>query len=206
MTTRRHIFASFLFLTTLTPALATGKQHDLIEVRQLCPTIKLDIKYATPNNLTGKPVYDSGRCFLRASTAQKIAEVQAELATIGLGLKIWDGYRPLSVQKIFWKIIPDERYIANPAKGSKHNRGSAVDCTLVDQQGNELEMPSGFDDFSEKAHRNYKAMTAAAAKNCKLLETIMAKHGFSFFYSEWWHFDDADWQKYDLLDIPFAQL
>lgn len=201
------ILISLLFIAlSLTPLLATSPKDNLVEVCTLCPTIKLDIRYATTNNFTGKQVYESARCFLCASTAQKIAAVQAELATMGLGLKIWDGYRPLSVQKIFWKLIPDERYVANPSKGSRHNRGTAVDCTLIDNQGNELEMPSLFDDFSEKASRNYKTMTPTAAKNCNLLETIMAKHGFSFIYSEWWHFDDLNWEKYELLDIPFAQL
>ncbi len=190
----------YLFFTFVTRA------HDLVELCTINPNIKLDIRYATTNNFTKKKVYKSPRCFLCKATAQKIDRVQKELEKIGLGLKIWDGYRPRSVQYIFWKLVPNPQYVANPQKGSNHNRGTAVDCTLVDKNGKELEMPSEFDDFSAKAHRNYNAMTPEAAKNCKLLENIMVKHGFRFNYSEWWHFDDVDYKKYNLLDITFSEL
>lgn len=182
------------------------KAHDLVEICLINPNIKLDIRYATAHNFTGKPVYKQARCFLRKATAQKIDAVQKKLETMGLGLKIWDAYRPRSVQYIFWNLTPDKRYVADPKKGSKHNRGAAVDCTLVNKYGRELEMPSEFDEFSEQAHRNYDKMTFKAAKNCKLLESLMVKHGFSFINHEWWHFDDVDWKQYDLLDIPFDQL
>jgi len=185
---------------------AKQNNHDLVEIKTENTGIILDIKYATEHNFTGQAVYESPRCFLRKKTAQKILAVHKELEALGLGLKIWDGYRPHSVQYIFWVVTPDRRYVADPNKGSKHNRGSAVDCTLVDKNGNELEMPSVFDDFSEKAHRNYETMSPQAAKNCKLLETLMAKHGFKPLPHEWWHFDDVDWRQYDLLDIPFSEL
>lgn len=111
------------------------------------------------------------------------------------------------MQRTFWKICPDPNYVADPAKGSKHNRGSAVDVTLVDKvTGKELVMPSEFDDFTEKAHRDYAKMPPEAGRNCKLLELIMVKHGFIPLPTEWWHFDDNNWQNYDLLDQDFDQL
>ncbi len=182
-------------------------QHDLIEVNRVIPSITLDIRYATADNFTKHVVYPSAKCYLRQKTTLKLQRVQEELQTIGLGLKIFDGYRPKSIQKIFWSLVPDERYVADPQKGSKHNRGAAVDVTLIDlatQQ--ELLMPSAFDDFSKKAHRDYAAMNALEARNCKLLELIMVKHGFEPLPTEWWHFDDEDWQSYDLLDISFETL
>lgn len=182
-------------------------QHDLVEVKRLIPTIKLDIRYATPENFTKHTVYPSAKCYLRHKTVLKLREVQKELETLGLGLKIFDGYRPRSIQKTFWALVPDERYVANPEKGSKHNRGAAVDLTLIDlSTGQELSMPSAFDDFTTKAHRDYKAMNSTDARNCKLLELIMVKHDFEPLPTEWWHFDDKDWQLYDLIDIPFEEL
>lgn len=197
------VVASLFSLYKLTSA----TPHNLVDVKQVNPSLQLDIRYATPDNFTKQPVYTSARCYLRSSTALKLDKVQKELQELGLSLKIFDGYRPLSVQKIFWQLVPDERYVGNPAKGSKHNRGSAVDVTVVEQATNkELEMPSGFDDFSSKAHRQYSTMSSQAARNCKLLEVIMVKHGFEPLSTEWWHFDDVDWQSYEILDIPFEQL
>jgi len=184
----------------------TPKNHDLVDVRDINSTIILDIVYATKNNFSGQAVYPEARCFLRRKTAEKISNVQKELETMGLGLKIWDGYRPRSVQYLFWKILPNPHYVADPAKGSKHNLGSAVDCTLVNKGGKELAMPSAFDEFSQKAHRDYPNASPEATKNRGLLERIMVKHGFSPFYYEWWHFDDNDWEQYDTLDIPFSEL
>lgn len=125
--------------------------------------IRLDIRYATTNNFTGQAVYPSAKAYLRKTVAAKLGAVQTDLESQGLGLKVWDAYRPLAVQKKFWAIMPDERYVADPAKGSRHNRGSAVDVTLV-------------------------------------------RHGFVPFPTEWWHFDDADWASYDLLDIDLTTL
>jgi len=200
----KRFFAAILytifFSTTIT------NTHDLVDITKINPNIKLDIRYATSNNFTGKQVYSKSCCFLRKSTAEKLNRVQKELETMGLGLKVWDGYRPRSVQYKFWELVPDPRYVADPKKGSKHNSGAAVDCTLVDKNGNELKMPSEFDDFSTKAHRNYARMSPTSAQNCKLLELIMTKHGFSFYHSEWWHFNDVDWKRYDFLDISFSEL
>ena len=182
---------------------AKNSSHDLVDILTINPTIQLDIRYATTNNFTGKAVYPVSKCFLRKAVAQKIDSIQKELAHKGLGLKIFDGYRPLSVQRKFWEIFPDERYVANPKNGSRHNRGSAIDVTLVDlATGQELEMPSGFDDFTAKAHRDYNNMSENSKKNCQLLESYMIKYGFIPWPLEWWHFDDPDWPNYPILDIP----
>lgn len=181
-------------------------QSDLVELKKLDTTIILDIRYATTNNFTGKQVYDEARFFLRSEAAKKILEVQKELKGLGLSLKIFDGYRPLSVQKKFWEIMPDERYVADPKKGSRHNRGMAVDLTLVDKSGNEIPMPTSYDDFTEKASRNYMDLPAQVIINRKFLEDIMVKYGFTGMPTEWWHFDYAGWEKYDILDVDFRDI
>lgn len=181
-------------------------QYDVVNVWKLDTTIVLDIRYATTNNFTGKQVYDEAKFFLRTEPANKILEVQKELQKLGLGLKIFDGYRPLSVQRKFWEIMPDERYVANPEKGSRHNRGAAVDLTLVDKNGNEILMPTPYDDFTEKASRNYMDLPAQIIINRKFLEDIMLKYGFVGMPTEWWHFDYTGWEKYDILDVDFKKL
>lgn len=187
---------------------------ELVELVKINSNFVLDIRYATTNNFTGKKVYPSARCFLQQEAAEALDKVQQELEKQNLGLKIWDAYRPLSVQKIFWEIYPDENYVADPVKGSRHNRGCAVDLTLIDlKTGQELVMPSEFDDFSEKAHRNYDKMEPETAKNCKLLQDIMEKHGFRGLSSEWWHFDFVGidtavgqevWKQYPVSDVAIA--
>lgn len=186
------------------------------ELVELNPSFKRDVRYATTNNFTGKQVYPSARCFLQRPAAMALDEVAAELKEQGLGLVIFDAYRPLRVQKIFWQMYPDEKYVANPAKGSRHNRGCAVDLSLIDlSTGHELSMPSGFDEFSARANRNYDAMEPEACKNCKLLETVMEKHGFKGLPSEWWHFDfvgndtkqgDEVWRHYPVSDIDIDRI
>ena len=129
--------------------------HNLVELKAICPKISLEIVYATPRNFVGKAVYSRACCYLQRPVAKRLRSVQIELEKKGFGLKVFDGYRPLSVQKEFWKYVPDPRYVADPAVGSKHNRGAAIDLTLIDRKGEELPMPSPFDDFTKKAHRNY---------------------------------------------------
>ncbi len=185
---------------------STKASVNFIEVNKLSPNILLDIRYATTNNFTGKIVYPEARAFLISDAAYSLDSVQRELETMGLGLKIYDAYRPLSVQKKFWEIMPDERYVADPKKGSRHNRGMAVDLTLVDKDGKELSMPTEYDDFTEKAHRNYMNLTDAQIKNRKILEDVMSKYGFIPFATEWWHFDYKDWENYDVMDIEFKDI
>ena len=169
----------------------------------------LDIRYATENNFTGRRVYPSARCFLRANVTERLLKVQKELRGQGLGLKAYDCYRPFSVQEEFWRIMPDERYVGKPArengvivKSSRHNRGAAVDVTLVDARGQELPMPTGYDDFSDKAHRNSPAAAPEARRNSQKLERAMQAQGFEPLPTEWWHFDGPGWQAYEPLDLP----
>lgn len=188
-------------------AAARGQGTDLVAVTSVNPRIRLDIRYATTNNFTGRPVYPKAKAFLRQATAEKLAIVQAELEQQHIGLKVYDAYRPLAVQKQFWAIMPDEHYVANPVKGSRHNRGTAVDVTLVRlDTGAELPMPSDYDDFSEKAHYAWTNASPEAIRDRTLLRDTMLRHGFAPMPTEWWHFDDTNWPAYDILNVPFDQL
>lgn len=175
----------------------------LVDIKTVNRNILLDIRYATTNNFLKRKLYPSARCLLRSSVAQKLSQVQQNLEKIGLGLKVYDCYRPLSVTRQMWEAMPDPRYVANPAQGSRHNRGAAVDVTLVDRNGKELEMPTEFDNFTEKAYRDYQGGSAASRKNSQLLEKVMREGGFVPLATEWWHFDAEDSQKFSILDIPF---
>ena len=174
----------------------------LVLVQDMDPNIQVELRYATINNFTKQKVYPLEICALRKATAEKLAKANKEFMKLGYRIKVWDAYRPVSVQRILWDIVPDSRYVANPNNGgSKHNRGTAVDLTLVDENGNELEMPSGFDDFTGKGSRNNPDMTAEAKKNMDLLTEIMVKCGFTTISTEWWHYNDADAAKYDIIDV-----
>jgi len=185
--------------------MAAAGPTDLVEVQSINPRIRIDLRYATADNFVGRAMYGTSKCFLRREVAERLGDVQLELESLGYGLRIWDGYRPLSVQKEFWKLVPDERYVASPVKGSRHNRGAAVDLTLVDRDGKELEMPTKFDDFSEKAGA-FAPCSERAGENRRLLQRVMKAHGFEIFPSEWWHFDAVGWDKYDVLDLSFEEI
>jgi D-alanyl-D-alanine dipeptidase len=194
------------------PAAAPGSRApDLVEIVRLDPTIRLDIRYATTNNFTKTPVYSQARAFLQRPAAEALVRVQADLAPRGYGLLVFDGYRPWAVTKRFWEIAsPKEReegFVANPAKGSKHNRGCAVDLTLYDlATGREIEMPSGYDEFTERADPDYAGGTPAQRAARDLLRAAMEKEGFEVDPGEWWHFNYKDWQSYPILDIPFEAI
>jgi D-alanyl-D-alanine dipeptidase len=166
----------------------------------------LDIRYATKNNFFQQVLYSAPRCFVRRIVALKLDSIQTELETRGLGLKIYDGYRPWSVTRKMWEILPDERFVANPQKGSRHNRGVAVDLTLVDSAGQELPMPTPFDEFSDRAAHSYQDLPAPVLYNRCLLKTIMEKYGFQALEDEWWHYDLKNYQKYSVTDIDFETL
>ncbi len=168
----------------------------------VAPHIRLELRYATENNFAHRRLYTVARCLLRDDAARALALVQHDLEQRGLGLKVFDCYRPLSVQKVLWSILPDEKYVANPREGSRHNRGAAVDLTLVDKRGRELPMPTPFDDFSERAHRDFAALPAEVLRNRALLEAAMARRGFIGLPTEWWHFDLRGWERYPVLDVP----
>ena len=187
---------------TLAPPHRTPLPMDyrLIDIQSIAPDIKMDMRYATPNNFLKQAVYSKARCLLRDPVARSIQRAQDALKTQGYGLKLYDCYRPLSVQKAMWKIFPDGRYVANPATGSRHNRGAAVDVTLVDSQGRDLEMPSEFDEFTDRAYRNSPAMTDTARKHVQILTTALEAQGLTTIDSEWWHYDGPNWRHYGILN------
>ncbi|MGE5679993.1 MAG: M15 family metallopeptidase [Bacillota bacterium] len=174
----------------------------IVPLRQIDSTIISDVKYATKNNFTGKVLYPTDKVYLRKLVAEKLSQVQTYLVEkYNLRLKVFDGYRPLSVQRKLWEIMPDENFVANPAKGSRHNRGAAVDLTLIDSTGNELEMGTPYDDFTKKAYRDYTDFPDNIKNNRKILEEAMVRFGFEPLRSEWWHFDYSGWKVYSLLDV-----
>ncbi|HTX18750.1 MAG TPA: D-alanyl-D-alanine dipeptidase [Bacteroidota bacterium] len=199
-----HLLPVLLFFLFLFPAASPHKNspNELVDVRDVDSTIVLDLRYATANNFTHHVLYPVARCMLRRIVAESLSAAQRELRPLGLGLKIFDAYRPLSVQKKLWAAVPDDRYVANPSKGSRHNRGAAVDLTLVDSHGHELSMPTPFDDFTVRAHCDFTNLPEAELKNRALLERVMTNHGFLTMRTEWWHFDFQHWGRYGILDMP----
>jgi D-alanyl-D-alanine dipeptidase len=188
------------------PALSQETIQGFIEVREVIPGIIVDLKYAGEDNVFGEVFYTSDECLLRNEVALALMKVQNRLEKKGLQLVIWDAYRPLSVQKKMWHKVPDERYVADPKKGSRHNRGAAVDVTLADSTGKQLPMPTGFDDFSKKAHRNFMGENITVSDNAKLLEDVMVSEGFIPLPTEWWHFDFRGWEKYPIVDLEPAKV
>ena len=169
--------------------------------------IYLDIRYATVNNFTGKVIYLSPRAFARMPVFDALQKVQDSLSHFMIGLKIYDAYRPYAASLKFFEVYPDTNFVANPRNGSRHNRGCAVDLTLVElSTGKELPMPTEYDNFTEKAHPDYKDLPDTVLTNRKLLFGIMEHFGFSYYPTEWWHFDYKGWEKYKLLDLTFEEL
>ena len=180
------ITLSFIF-GSVAQVKAANKATDFVDIQQIIPSVDLDIKYATTDNFTHTQLYESAQALLRQGTADKLKEVADEVEKKGYHLKIWDAYRRPDAQFKLWNLVPDTRYVANPYKGySNHSRGSAVDVTLIDFQGNEISMPTGYDDFTGAAAR------ANENVNASYLQAVMLKHGFKRLATEWWHFDDKD--------------
>jgi D-alanyl-D-alanine dipeptidase len=183
--------------------------RDLVEVVRLDSTIHLDIRYATANNFMGRPMYSGSRAFLQHPAAMALVRIHQALKKVGYGVLLFDGYRPWAVTKKFWDETPPQKrkFVASPSKGSKHNRGCAVDLSLYDlNTGREVEMPSPYDEFSDRAASNYQGGTAEQRRTRALLRTAMVAEGFSIEPSEWWHFDYRDWARYPILDVPFESL
>lgn len=179
----------------------------MVSLTNYLQPLRVDWKYATEDNFTKVVLYRRPGAYLRLPAAKALAAVQHELRQRNLDLKLFDAYRPYTVTRKMWEIVPDERYAANPARGSGHNRGVAVDVSLVDMQtGNELLMPTAFDDFSEKAHHNYAQLNPIAIANRQLLRSVMEKHGFIALETEWWHYYLPTPTKYSLMDLDFRQL
>jgi zinc D-Ala-D-Ala dipeptidase len=179
------------------------------DLQELIPGIVLDLRYAGTNNFMKKRMYpkNTRKSFMRAPATKALAKVQKELNGLGLGLKIFDAYRPYAVTEKFWKLVHDERYVADPKKGSGHNRGIAVDLTLIDlKTKKELPMPTGFDNFTDSAHHDFMNLSAEVLKNRKLLKETMEKFGFLAFPTEWWHYSLPDPEKYQILNLSFTDL
>jgi D-alanyl-D-alanine dipeptidase len=184
-------------------SLVNGQSDTLIvPLLSIDSTIVTDVRYATTNNFTGKILYPTDKIYIRKVVGEALAKIQADLVTnYNYRLKVFDAYRPLSVQKKMWEILPDDNYVANPAKGSRHNRGAAVDVTIIDSLGNELDMGTEFDNFTEKAHFAYKNLPEKAIFNRTLLRNKMMEYGFNPITTEWWHFDFNGWKKFSILDV-----
>ncbi len=199
-----------LFLILLLSSTAFCNEHSLVNIKKMIPSLVIDLKYATEDNFTGQQVYPStAQAYLVEDAAQSLKEIQKELAQYGLGIKVWDGYRPFSITQIFWDVTPENKrqYVANPKKGSVHNRGNALDCTLIDlRTGKELRMPSEFDEFSELVHSDFMGAGPQALINRTFFHMIMKKHGWHPLNHEWWHFNYKGYKNYPILDIPFEQL
>jgi D-alanyl-D-alanine dipeptidase len=192
------------------PPVETGKRApELVEVKALDPGIHLDIRYATANNFVGRPVYKEARAFLQRPAAEALVRAHRALAAQGYGIVVFDGYRPWSVTKLFWDVTPEDKkeFVADPSQGSRHNRGCAVDLSLYDlASGSEVEMPSGYDEMTERAYPDYTGGSAEARARRALLRAAMEAEGFTVYASEWWHYDYKDWAQYPVLDVPFSRL
>jgi len=212
----QHLFILFFIGAMLNgcaakPPQETGdfKQTDLVELIKLDSTIKLDIRYATSNNLVGRPVYTEARAFLQRPAAEALVKINASLKPLGYGLLIFDGYRPWSVTKLFWDVTSKEnkKFVADPKKGSRHNRGCAVDLSLYDlATGKEVEMTGVYDETSERSYPNYKGGTDQQRKMRDLLRSKMEANGFTVYEFEWWHFDFNSWKSYRVQNIPFSEI
>jgi zinc D-Ala-D-Ala dipeptidase len=186
------------------------RANDLVELVKLDSTLKLDIRYATSNNFTGKAVFPEARAFLQRPAAEALLSAHRWLKRQGYGLVIYDAYRPLSVTKLFWEITPPEKrmFVANPSNGSMHNRGCAVDVGLYElQTGRAVQMPSDFDETSERSSITYKGGTVEQRERRDLLRKAMEREGcFSVYRREWWHYSFKDSREYAVLDIPFSEI
>lgn len=185
------------------------RDSELVELVQLDPTIKLDIRYATKNNFLGRAIYKEARAFLQRPAAEAVVRANKALRAKGFGLFVYDAYRPWSVTKLLWDNTPNDKkmFVADPDIGSRHNRGCAVDLTLFDlKTGKEVTMPSGFDEMTERSAPVYAGATPEAARMRDLLIDAMRAEGFTVFATEWWHFDYSGWKDYPLLDLKFSEI
>lgn len=185
--------------------LIMGDLRDMVNVKAICPGVRVELRYETAHNGVGRSVYPRGaRCLLRRGVAERLCRVQRRLEAQELGLKVWDAYRPLSAQQALWDVCPDPRFVAPPRRGSRHNRGAAVDVTLVDRNGGMLPMPCDFDTFSVRAKTHYSGGTVAQRHNRDLLHAAMTAEGFEPDANEWWHFNDPDWRRYRIANVSLT--
>jgi zinc D-Ala-D-Ala dipeptidase len=182
---------------------------DLVELTTLDPTIKLDIRYATANNFLSTPVYTQARAYLQRPAAAALARVHRSLSSQGYGLLIHDAYRPWWVTKVFWEATPPSlrEFVADPAQGSRHNRGCAVDLTLYElRTGKAVSMPGVYDEMSPRSYPDYSGGTPVQRQHRDLLRRAMEQEGFTVYETEWWHFDFEDWRQYPIVNVDFERL
>jgi D-alanyl-D-alanine dipeptidase len=182
---------------------------ELVELVHLDPTIKLDVRYATTNNFLGTPVYTQARAFLQRPAAEALLRALPELKAQGYGVVVHDGYRPWYVTRIFWDATPSNQkiFVADPKAGSRHNRGCAIDLSLYDlKTGEEVRMPSGYDEMNDHAYANYSGGTSDERTRREILRRAMVRQGFFVNPTEWWHFDYKDWKEYPILNVRFEDL
>jgi zinc D-Ala-D-Ala dipeptidase len=188
-------------------SLKTNPQKELIDLKKLIPDLVMDIRYATTNNFTGEKIYNLAKAYARKPVAEALNKIQEELKPQGLGIKMFDAYRPYKATVKFYEVYKDTTYVASPYRGSRHNRGCALDLTLVDlNTGKELKMPTEYDSFKKEAWPSTPVADPVIRKNRTMLITIMEKHGFKVNSSEWWHYDFKGWKGFEVLDIDFEEL
>lgn len=180
---------------------------ELVDLEKLIPGLVLDIRYATTNNFTKKKIYNLAKAYALKPVAEALKKAQSELKMQGLGIKVFDAYRPYKATVKFYEVYKDTTYVASPYRGSRHNRGCAIDMTLIDlKTGQELKMPTEYDSFKKEAWPTSPVKDPEVGKNRSLIIAVMKKQGFKVNSSEWWHFDFIGWQKYEVLDIDFEEL
>ncbi len=181
---------------------AEDLSKELVDLEREIPGVRLDIRYATMDNFMRERLYPVAKAYLRAPAAVALAGAQKEFKALGLELKVFDGYRPYEVTEKIWEPYQNPDFVADPAEGSRHNRGCAVDLTLVDEIGEDLPMPTGYDDFTKKASHDYQNLPEEEIRNRDLLRAVMESHGFQALPTEWWHYDYVGWERFELLDLP----
>jgi D-alanyl-D-alanine dipeptidase len=182
-------------------------EKELIDLQKVVPGLVMDIRYATTNNFTGEKIYNMAKAYARRPVAEALKKIQAELKPKGLGIKMFDAYRPYKATVRFYELYKDTTYVASPYRGSRHNRGCALDLTVIDlKTGKELQMPTEYDSFKKEAWPSTPVADPTVRKNRQLLIDVMEKHGFKVNGSEWWHYDFNGWKKFEVMDIDFEQL
>lgn len=185
----------------------TNPQNELINLEKHIPGVKLDIRYATTNNFTKEKIYNLSRAYARKPVAESLKKAQEEFNKLGYGIKIFDAYRPYAATVKFYEVYHDTTYVASPYRGSRHNRGCAIDMTIFDlKTGEDLPMPTEYDSFRKEAWPSTPVTDPVIKKNRDLIISVMQNHGFKVNSSEWWHFDFIGWQKFEVMDISFEEL
>ncbi len=216
---RARFFTSGLLLLALALACPAQEQPpkeegkfrrpELVELSRLDRALRLDVRYATADNFVGRPVYTEARAFLQRPAAEALVRARRALRKKGYGIVVFDGYRPWHVTKLFWDLTPEDKkaFVADPARGSRHNRGCAVDLTLFDlRTGRQVSMPSGYDEMSERSHINYAGGSVKERRARDTLRAAMEAEGFTPYEPEWWHYDFKDWREYPILNLSFAEI